>query len=182
MPPAAERSRTALRSLVATLEVVAFAAGAHLLAGGQLPDPGFLLAFGAVVLAGARLSIGRRLPPAVVAGLVLAAQVGLHATLEAVGPAHTAMAMAPMHTYPLQLSPQMIWAHLVTTVVTAIVLLCQERVLAVLTTFLRDLVAEPVPAGPRGRRPVVLRVAGVRRALLGVSPRRGPPVALLTTS
>ena len=73
-----ERARTAQRSLVATLEVTALAGGAHVLAGGHLPSPVFLLAFGAVVLAGAFLTIGRFLRVAAVVPFVLVAQVALH--------------------------------------------------------------------------------------------------------
>ncbi|MFL6060240.1 MAG: hypothetical protein ACJ72E_03340 [Marmoricola sp.] len=181
MHPVTERSRTAQRSLVACLEIVGFAAGAHVVGGGHLPGPGFLLALAVVVGVAAYACISRRLRAAVVVPFVLVAQVALHASLEAGAHAHAGMAMAPAPHAFLNLTPPMIWAHLVTSVLTAIVLLVQEHVLAVLTTFLRELLLPPV-AGPRARRAYAAPLPELRRSLLGTSPRRGPPVLVPATS
>lgn len=181
MHPDARHPRTALRSLLACLEIVGFAAGAHVVAGGHLPGPVFLLALAAVVGGAAHLSISRRSSPVVVVPFVLAAQVGLHATLEASSHVHTGMVMhQPEHGF-LGLTPTMLWAHVVTTLLTAIVLLCQERLVSAVTTYLRPLVAVVVPAGQQ-RPPYAAPSVGVRRILLATSPRRGPPALVLATS
>jgi hypothetical protein len=75
------------------------------------------------------------------------------------------------------LEPTMFWAHLVTAVLTAIVLLTQERALATVITWLAPVAATTVPDVllPRG---TFLVVRSTRRALLRTSPRRGPPVLL----
>jgi hypothetical protein len=175
-----EPARTAQRSLVAALEVTALAAGAHVLAGGHLPSPVFLLGFGAVVLGAAALTLGRFLRVGVVVPFVLLAQVGLHAGVEATRPTHAAMEMAGgdglLHTTPL-----MVGAHVSTSIVLAIVLLLQERVVAAVGTWLRPLVV--VAARPAARRPVAPAYRGrrPRRALLRTSPRRGPPVLRAAT-
>lgn len=166
-------AQTAQRSLVATLEITAAASTAHVLAGGHLPAVGFLLAFAVVVLLGTLATIGRFLRIGLVVPFVLAAQVGLHAALDTAPMAHHAMT-APTGA-PLGLTAPMFWAHLVTALVTAIVLLLQERVLAAVTA--RFVVGGLVPVAV-ARQPAALLPAGrrPRRLLLRVSPRRGPPV------
>jgi len=172
-------ARTASRSLLATVEITALASVAHVLAGGRLPTPGFLLAFAGVVFGCALLTIGRLLRVAAVVPFVLFCQIGLHASLDSVH-AHSGIvehAASPI----LSLSGPMLWAHLVTTVVTAIVLLLQERVLAAVVAALGVLGATQVLNGPsRPRTPLLVRAG--RQVLLATSPRRGPPRVLGATS
>jgi hypothetical protein len=181
--PISERARTAQRSLVVTLEIVALAAGAHVLAGGHLPAPVFLLALAAVVFAGAVLSIGRFVRVRTVVPFVLAAQVGLHAGLEATRPTHSGMAMPAHDTGFLGTTPTMFWAHLVTALIAAIILLLQERVLAAVVTWFGVHVAVAAIAPLRSGAPVLaVRTSRPRQALLRLSPRRGPPQALAASS
>lgn len=176
--PGSAPGRTASRSLLATVEITAMASLAHVLAGGRLPTPGFLLAFAAVVFGSALLSVGRVLRVGAVVPFVLLCQVGLHASLDGVH-AHAGAHAADASF--LALSAPMVWAHLVTTVVTAIVLLLQERVLAAAVAALRVLGPVPALAGPA--RPLTLPVVRAgRQVLLATSPRRGPPRLHCATS
>ncbi|RNL61275.1 hypothetical protein EFK50_18095 [Nocardioides marmoriginsengisoli] len=176
-------ARTAHRSAVAALEITALTAAAHVLAGGHLPAPGFLLGFAAMVFVAAALTFGRVLRVGVVVPFVLLAQLGLHSALEAVQPTHAGMSMTVTGEHLWQMTPVMFWAHLVTTVVTAIVLLVQEHVVAAVATWIRvfpAVVALPLLRGdrhhdePRTTRP--------RLPLLCVAPRRGPPGVLAASS
>lgn len=173
-------AQIAQRSLLATLEITAAAAVAHVLAGGTLPAAGFLFVFGAVIFGCSVVTIGRFLRIEVVVPFVLAAQVGLHAALDTAPASHH----GSMHEVvaadgllgALSLSPVMFWAHLITALVCAIVLLLQERVIAAVAGSWRA-VPGVVPSRQRLARLVTTSSPGsVRRAeLLRVAPRRGPP-------
>ncbi|MCZ4499668.1 MAG: hypothetical protein JWQ74_2221 [Marmoricola sp.] len=169
-------AQTAQRSLVATLEITVAASTAHVLAGGHLPAVGFLFAFAATVFAVALATIGRYVQVAAVVPFVLAAQIGLHGALDAAPMAHHDGMTGMGATGPFGLTSQMFWAHLVTALVTAIVLLCQEQALAAATSWLRVWGVVPVAPGAAGRQPALPTTARTgRRFLLRVSPRRGPP-------
>lgn len=173
----------AQRSLVATLEITAAASLAHVLAGGHLPGAGFLLAFAAVVFGCCLATIGRFLRIGVVVPFVLAAQVGLHTALEAAPATHHGALHAAAPDGLGGLTPVMFWAHLSTAVVTAILLLLQERVVAAVVGCWR--LVDLVPLDLTVLRPARAserRAALTRAALLRVSPRRGPPVPLRATS
>jgi hypothetical protein len=170
--------RTAQRSLVATLEITALTCGAHVLAGGELPSPGFLLALGAVVFACSLATFGRVVRAVTVVPVVLATQIGLHAAFATAEPMHAMPGMAGTGSSGLwHLEPTMFWAHLVTAVVTAIVLLTQERVLAAVVTWLARITPVAASAAPLLRGTFVV-ARSTRRSLLRTSPRRGPPVLL----
>lgn len=176
-------ARTAHRSAVATLEITALASGAHVLAGGHLPTPGFLLAFAAVVFAAALLTLGRILRVGVVVPFVLLAQVGLHTAIEAVQPTHAGMSMEMSGDGLWRTTPTMLWAHLATTAVAAIVLLLQERVIAAVATWIRvfpAVVSLPLARGDRHQ--LEPRTTRPRLPMLRVSPRRGPPQVLAAAS
>lgn len=173
-------ARTAARSLLATVEITVLASVAHVLAGGRLPAPGFLLAFALVVFAGALLTLGRVVRLAAVVPLVMLSQVGLHASLDGV-PAHPGMGHGAEGSV-LTLTGPMLWAHLVTAVVTAIVLLGQERVVALLVAVVR-IGTDLAPTPARRLRPRTAPLSGpARQVLLSTSPRRGPPFGLCATS
>lgn len=180
------RAQVAQRSLLATVEITAAAALAHVLAGGSLPAAGFLFAFAGVVFGCCLATIGRFLRVGVVVGFVLVAQLGLHSALDAAPTAHHSAShqvAAPDGLLgSLGLTPVMFWAHLITALVTAILLLLQERVVAAVVRCWRSV--EIVPLDLTVRRTVRasarwLRVT--RAALLRVSPRRGPPALLPAT-
>src|SRR5689334_16864455 len=99
-------SRTAQRSLLATVEITGAASLAHVLAGGRLPGAGLLFAFALLVFGCCLATLGRRLHVGLVVPLVLVAQVGLHAALDAAPMMHGAMAATPMSaSAPLGLTP-----------------------------------------------------------------------------
>lgn len=173
-------ARVASRSLLATVEVTALAAVAHVVAGGRLPTPGFLLAFAATVFGCAVLTLARYLRVATVVPFVLVAQVALHAALDGV---HAHAGHDAGHDAGLvTLSVPMLGAHLVTAVVSAIVLLIQEQVLAAVVAAVRL----PGPSAPVPGAPLAVRasthVRQARWVLLATSPRRGPPRARCATS
>lgn len=169
----------AQRSLVATLEITASASLAHVLAGGHLPAAGFLFAFGAVVFALCLATIGRFLRLALVVPVVLAAQIGLHAVLDVAPAAHHA-AMHQVADAPLGLTPVMVWAHTITALVTAILLLLQERVVAAVASLWWPVVVPVLPRLRALRHRAVPALVGA--VLYRLSPRRGPPAALLATT
>jgi hypothetical protein len=190
-PPAID-ARTAQRSLVATLEITGLATGAHVLAGGAMPAPGFLLALGLVVLGCSLVTIGRLVRLRYVVPFVLLAEVGLHAVFEATAPMPAMGGMEAMGGQPasmtgfpssLHVTPMMFWAHLVTAAVTAIVLVLQERAVAAVAHWLRRLRTSPyvAPLLVRAAAPA-LEARSNRRVLLTTSPRRGPPLQLRAPS
>lgn len=175
----APRRRVALPAALGSLESVAALALAHLAAGGELPQPLWLAAFGALVYAASlpvlrhRADIGRVLPALVVA------QVLGHAWLVALAPAGHAG-----HGHEggmlLGLSPAMLAAHGAAALVTGVMWAVRRRVVEVLLDW-SDPAVVPIPATPRERvLPVVVRASG--RLLVGVAPTRGPPAALLATA
>lgn len=167
---------------MATVEITGLASLAHVLAGGRMPSTGFLLAFGVLVFGCALLTIGRVLRVAVVVPFVLLAQVGLHGSLDGVHAHAHAGASAHGDSGLVTQSGPMLWAHLATAVVTAIVLLLQERALAAVTLALRVRSHSPavLQSSLLGSTAFLAPVA--RRILLATSPRRGPPQVLCATS
>ena len=172
----ADAARVASRSLLAAVEITALSSAAHVLVGGRLPTPGFLLAFAGLVFGCAVLTLARYLRVTSVVLFVLVAQVVLHASLDG------AHAHAGHDSGLVTLSAPMLWAHLATAVVSAIVLLLQEQVLAAVVAGLR-LPGQTVrvPSAPVAARTRVL-VVPRRQVLLATSPRRGPPRVLCATS
>lgn len=166
----------AQRSLVATLEITGAAAAAHVLAGGHLPTAGFLFAFAAIIFGCCLATIGRFLRIGVVVPVVLAAQVGLHAALDTAPAAHHGSLHAAAPDTLLGLTPVMFWAHLITALVTAILLLLQERIITAVVRSWRPL-PHGVPSPPRQARfRATSRAAAVLATeLLAAAPRRGPP-------
>lgn len=174
--------QVAQRSLLATLEITTAAALAHVLAGGHLPAAGFLFAFAGIVFACCLATIGRFLRIAVVVPFVLAAQIGLHSALDAAPAAHHGSVHAAAPEGVLGLTPAMFWAHLTTALVTAILLLLQERVVGAFVAYCRPVLTVPLDLGPRRRvRVGTPRFSLARAELLRVSPRRGPPRLVTAT-
>lgn len=170
-------ARVAQRSLLATLEITAAASAAHVLAGGHLPAAGFLFAFAAIVFGCCLATIGRFLRIGVAVPFVLAAQIGLHTALDSAPAAHHGSLHAVVAPEaPFGLAPVMFWAHLITALVTAILLLLQERVIAAVVSSWRE-APHGVPSPPRlARLRSTSRLAVVIPAeLLRAAPRRGPP-------
>ena len=176
----------AQRSLLATLEITAAASLAHVLAGGHLPGAGFLFAFAAVVFGCCLATIGRFLRLGLVVPVVLIAQIGLHAALDTAPAVHHGahhQVVAPDGLLgSVGLTPVMFWAHLITALITAILLLGQERVVAAVAGIWRSAGLAPLDLPtPRRLRATASQVPLPRAVLLRLSPRRGPPVRALAT-
>jgi hypothetical protein len=162
------------RSAAATTVAVVGAAGAHTWAGGDVPTgPGLVLVAG-VVLAGSLLVFRRDVPAWALLPLVAAAQLGVHESfgLVAAHDHHAAAAAGPGSPW------QMLTAHAFVTLLTAVLWWAGRRA-----------GAYAVPLRARPALPVLARTtalpAGDPRhpslVHLLVSPRRGPPLAVLPT-
>jgi hypothetical protein len=166
------------RSAAAATETTVAASVAHVLAGGQGPSASFIAGFGAVVLAGCLARASRAVRISSVAALVLGAQVGLHALLDphVLNQHSGSPGMTPMDNASSGLTGPMLYAHTVSALVALIVLLGQERVLALVVAWWSQVTGAPTVLAPRpsvlaGSPPSVDR----RTGLLALSPRRGPP-------
>lgn len=162
------------RSATATALSVAGAAGAHTWAGGDVPTGPGLLLVAAVVLAGSLLVFRRDVPAWTLLPLVAAAQLGVH---ESFG-------LVAAHDHGATTSTgagwtwQMVTAHAFVTLLTAALWWAGRRA-GTYAVALRERPAPPVlaeaPAMPAGnlRHPSLVHLL--------VSPRRGPPLAVLPT-
>jgi hypothetical protein len=162
------------RAVAATIVAVAGATTAHTWAGGDVPTGPGLALVAAVVLGASVLVFRRDVPGWAVLPAVAAAQLGVHESFGlATSHDHTAMA-APDRGW----SWQMAGAHLFVTLLTA-VLWWAGRLAASYAVSVHA--HSPVPVRTHvPRRPVG---ASTRSSLvlLLVSPRRGPPLAVLTS-
>jgi len=173
--------RAMLRAAAATVEIVGFSACAHAAADGAVPTAEELAWVSLGVLAAIALLLTGRLRVRTVFAVCTALQVGLHLAFASFGasPMPGMATMPAMHATP---SGRMVVAHVVSAVVTGLVLLVQDRAGRRLT----DLVGIAPLAAPLSRRPLpaLCAMAPVARIeLLRVPPTRGPPaVATPTTS
>ena len=162
------------RSATATALSVAGAAGAHTWAGGDVPTGPGLLLVAAVVLAGSLLVFRRDVPAWTLLPLVAAAQLGVHESFGLVT-AHDHGATTSTGT---GWTWQMVTAHAFVTLLTAALWWAGRRA-GTYAVALRERPAPPVlaeaPAMPAGdlRHPSLVHLL--------VSPRRGPPLAVLPT-
>lgn len=192
--------RVARAGLVATL-VLALAALAHLVGGGTLPDPLILAALASFTMAGATFAARFRLTFARLVAILGTGQVALHyglglgavPTCAPVAGAHAGHAVSPaMACTPLlpdgvahlphetSAGAWMVLAHVLATVVVALVVAHGERALGLLLTWLapRTALAELLPAVPVPPR-LLLPDAEPARAVtvhLRIPTTRGPPV------
>lgn len=169
----------ALPATLGSLESVAALALAHVAAGGEVPQPLWLAAFGALVYAAGLPVLRRRAGIALVLPALVVAQVVGHAWLVALAPAGHAG-----HGHDggmlLGLTPAMLAAHGAAALVTGVMWAVRRRVVEVLVRW-ADPGLVPVPAAPRSPvLPVVVQASG--RLLAGVAPTRGPPARALATA
>jgi hypothetical protein len=155
----------ALRSALVSLTVVSLAAGAHVIAGGQLPAPGILLAFLALTGLASTAATRLKLNTPAMAGLLGAGQLVLHEAFTVFsGPAagsggtfpHHAGAGVPfsvpiaahtqLHEPDSALSLLMLVGHALATLACAVLLARGEDALWALAAWLRPLVQLPAPA------------------------------------
>lgn len=175
----APRRRVALPATLGSLESTLALALAHVAAGGEVPQPLWLAAFGALVYAAGRPVLRRRAGIGLVLPALVVAQVLGHAWLVALAPAGHAG-----HGHDggmlLGLTPSMLAAHGAAALVTGVMWAVRRRVVEVLVHW-SDPAPLPVPAlAGGGVLPVVVRASG--RLLDGVAPTRGPPAGALATA
>lgn len=169
----------AVPAALGSLESVAALAFAHLAAGGEVPQPLWLVAFGALVYAASLPVLRRRAGIGLVLPALVVAQVVGHAWLVTLVPAghaghgHEGGAL-------LGLTPSMLAAHAAAALVTGVMWVVRRRVVEVLVDW-SDPGIVPVPTAARARElPVVVRASSL--LLGGVAPTRGPPAGALATA
>ena len=198
--------RVARAGLVATL-VLALAALAHRVGGGTLPDPLILLALASFTMAGATFAARFRLTFGRLVAILGTGQVALHyglgfsapASCAPVGGGHaghaghavagtlaTCAASTPVPDGVAHLPHEtpagawMVLAHVVATLVVALVVAHGERALGLLLTWLapRRALADLLPALPVVHRPLAPAAAPSRTATvhLRTPTTRGPPL------
>ena len=159
-----------LRAALATLEIMTLLVAAHTWAGGRLPATGWMVATAVLVFAAGTLVLRGRVPlRAMVPGLVVL-QLLLHSWMAVLGPTS-----GHVHGPHLELTWQMVLAHVAGGLATALVWELRRRAVEVVLTW-SEIGVLPVPI----LRHTVARQAPVlplRRPLV-VVPLRGPPVGL----
>ena len=174
MRTAARAPFHALRSAMVALTVLALAAGAHTLAGGQLPSPGILLALLALTALASTTATRLKLNFPAMAGLLGAGQLVLHEAFTAFSGASFSPAPAGaasgrgdlahhVGSVPLPtgigstleapgldsgLSLLMLAGHALATLLCAVLLARGEAALWALAAWLRPLLRLPAPVTP----------------------------------
>jgi hypothetical protein len=168
------------RALAATAVVLLGAVSAHTWAGGTVPSSTGLALVAAVVLVGGLLLNTRDVPVWALLPVVAAAQLGLHESfgLAAEHSHHSMPGMAPELVDGSGWTWRMVAAHLVVTLLTAVLWWAGRRAAAYVVSFL----LRPVlPVAPRVRPHPVGVPLGSSLVHLLVPPGRGPPPAVLPT-
>ena len=209
MRTAARAPFHALRSALVALTVLSLAAGAHTLAGGQLPSPGILLALLALTGLASTTATRLKLNLPALAGLLGAGQLVLHEAFTAFSAAALAAAVPgpagdlAHHSVPVPLpagadsplaasgldpglSLLMLAGHALATLLCAFLLARGEAALWSLAAWLRPLLRLPAPAMPDA---VAVPAAAGWPAESVPLPwrnlrrdcRRGPPAAVVLT-
>ena len=167
------RRGVTLRAALSTVEIMTVLVAAHTWAGGRLPSTGWIVVAAALVLAAGTVVLRDRVPLRAMVPLLTVAQFLLHCWLVVLAPAPGAHAHA--HGSHLELTWQMVLAHAVGGLATALVWELRRRAVEVVLTWsgagllpvpsLRRTLTRSAPLVPL-RRPLV------------VVPLRGPPVGL----
>ncbi|MET1064945.1 MAG: hypothetical protein ABWX85_08230 [Arthrobacter sp.] len=208
MGTAARAPFHALRSAMVALTVLSLAAGAHTLAGGELPSPGILLALLALTGLASTTATRLKLNLPAIAGLLGAGQLVLHNAFTALSarasgaaaagaaashhggpvplPGDGQLAVSGLDAQPAALVLLMLAGHALATLLCALLLARGETALWSLAAWLRPLLGLPAPAAPAtvATRPA----APGRRAEPVPLPwrnlrrdcRRGPPAAVVS--
>lgn len=163
-----------LRAAVATLEILTVLVAAHTWAGGELPAAGWIVMAAALVFGAGTVVLRGRVPLWVMVPALTVAQFLLHCWMVVLAPSPS---VAHAHGPHLELTWQMVLAHALGAVTTALVWELRRRAVEVVLTW-----------GEAGLVPVpTLRPAGAHRTPLlpmrrplVVVPLRGPPVSLLS--
>jgi hypothetical protein len=164
------RRGAVLRAALSTLEIMTVLVAAHAWASGDLPSPGWMAGSAALVFAGGTVVLRRRVPLRVMVPALVAAQLLLHCWMVVLAPTS-----GHAHGTHLDLTWQMVLAHGVGGLVTALVWELRRRAVEVVLGW-----AEPGLLPVPLLRPAAVpspRVLPLRRPLV-VVPLRGPPVSL----
>jgi hypothetical protein len=204
-PPAGRTPFHAVRSAMLAAAAVTLAAGAHVLAGGQLPAPAILLGLLALTGLAATVATRLRLSYATMTALLGAGQLVLHEAFSVFGPgfgpaasgvapgsahhagpfiAQLAAGPAELHILDSPLAIAMPAGHALATVACALLLAKGEAALWSLAAWLRPLVQLPAPVTPdAGESPAVTGWPAESAPLpwrnLRRDCRRGPPAAVV---
>ena len=162
-----------LRAALATLEIMTVLVAAHTWAGGELPTVGWLAATAGLVFVASNVVLRRRVPLWATVPALTVTQLLLHSWLVVLAPAPHS---GHVHGSALELTWQMVLAHVAGALATALVWELRRRAVEVVLTW-AEAGLVPVPT----LRPTVVRRAPLLplRRLLVVVPLRGPPVSLL---
>ncbi|MHC6594261.1 hypothetical protein [Arthrobacter sp. C152] len=183
------------RAAAFTTAMIALAAGAHIIAGGSLPQPAVLAGITALVLAPVMILAKFKLTTPVTAVLLVASQLVLHQAFNALSlstgpgsaPAGHLHGSGLAHLPVESLAPEhaatpgtlMLILHAAATVATAVVLARGEAAVWALAAWLRPLVriltAVLIPDWPLLPAPAAVVVPS-RWRNLRLPARRGPPV------
>ncbi|MCU1519967.1 MAG: hypothetical protein JWN19_352 [Arthrobacter sp.] len=202
-PPTGRTPFHSVRSAMLAAAALALAAGAHVLAGGQLPAPGILLGLFALTGLAATAATRLRLTPATMTALLGAGQLVLHEAFSTFGSTFAlaasgaamprshhadpstvplAAASAGLHALDSPLTAAMLAGHALATLACALLLAKGEDALWSLAAWLRPLVQLPVPVTPDA---VASPAGAIQPAAAALLPwrnlrrdcRRGPPSA-----
>ena len=161
------------RAVAATTVALAGATTAHTWAGGEVPTAPGLVLVTAVVLGSSLLVFRRDVPGWALLPAVALAQLGLHESFGITAHDHSAAAV-PGQGWPWQ----MVGAHAFVTLLTAVLWWAGRRA----ASYAVSVHAHPVvPVAGRVRRRPADAPTRSSLVLLLVSPRRGPPLAVLPT-
>jgi hypothetical protein len=184
------------RAVAFTAAVFALAAGAHVLAGGSMPEPAIVAGLVALVLAPVMILAKNRITAPVMAGLLGAGQLVLHEAFDALSTStgftpvpgghlhgtgqtpHLAGALMPEHAAAE--GALMLILHAAATLATALILARGEAAVWALAAWLRPLVriltAVVLPDWPHLPAPLVTVISSRWRSLR-LPALRGPPPA-----
>ena len=165
------RRRVLARSALATVEIMIVLIAAHTWAGGRLPAAGWMVATAVLVFAAGAIVLRGTVPLRVMVPALIGAQLLLHSWM-------TVLTPVPGHQHHgghLDLTWQMLLAHVAGGVVTALVWAMRRRAVEVLVSW-SDVGIVPVPTLRRSV-PRYAPLLPMRRPLV-VVPLRGPPVGL----
>lgn len=181
------------RAMAVTAAMITLAAGAHVMAGGSLPQPVIFLGLVALVLAPVMILARFKVAAPAMAGLLVASQLILHEAFGALsvsggsqhvavghlhgsGPVLPATALTPDYALP---STLMLVLHAAATLATALVLARGEAAVWALAAWLRPLIRilTPVVISDWPLQPAPPAVVVLSRwRNLRLPARRGPPL------
>ncbi|MET4901641.1 hypothetical protein PV760_13295 [Paenarthrobacter sp. CC6] len=183
------------RAAVVAVTVLALAATAHWLAGGELPAFPVMTALTAVVVLSAVILAGRKMTARLLAAYLGASQTALHLAFSALAGSgtpkpdlahHPGMAagpgiggaVVPHEHLSADVSPGMLGVHVAAILATALLMARGESALWALAAWLRPLLQTPSPSAIKACPFIAAsatQTVPLRAKYLGRPPSRGPP-------